>query len=80
MARLNVHLPDELAELVRAAHLNVSALTQAAVETTLARQATSTWLAEVAALRPVAPSNATHDGVLAALDAVRDEYENGDDA
>ncbi|HWE91203.1 MAG TPA: type II toxin-antitoxin system CcdA family antitoxin [Pseudonocardiaceae bacterium] len=79
MARLNVYLPDELAERVRAAHLNVSALTQAAVEAALARQATKTWLTEVAALPPVA-LKIEHSDVLAALDAVRDESESGDDA
>lgn len=78
MARLNVYLPDDLADRARAAHLNVSALTQAAVETALAKQATSAWLRQVAAHRPAA-STITHNDVLAVLDAVRDEYENGDD-
>lgn len=40
MARGNVYIPDDLAERVKAADLNVSALVQAALADALQRQAT----------------------------------------
>lgn len=45
MARLNVYVPDELADQARAAQLNVSAVTQQAITTELDRHATDAWLA-----------------------------------
>lgn len=70
MARLNVYLPDELAAEARDAGLNVSALTQTAVRASLAARSIDTWLATL----PVSASGAvTHDVVMAALDAARDE-------
>lgn len=71
MARLNIYVPDELAERARKRGLNVSALAQAAVTAELARNATGDWLAEI----PVRtdrriPSHAT---ALGALDAARDD-------
>ena len=44
MARLNVYVPDELAERARARGLNVSALTQAAITAELENTATDLWL------------------------------------
>ena len=44
MSRVNVYLPDELASEARAAGLNVSALTQAAVRDALAARRTDAWL------------------------------------
>jgi KaiC/GvpD/RAD55 family RecA-like ATPase len=44
MSRVNVYLPDELATEARAAGLNVSALTQAAVRDALAARRTDAWL------------------------------------
>ena len=44
MARLNVYVPDELAERARARGLNVSALTQAAISAELENSATDAWL------------------------------------
>jgi post-segregation antitoxin (ccd killing protein) len=70
MARINVHVPDELAEAARRAGLNVSSLTQGAIRTALASDSTDAWLAS---LRPAPPHKATHESALGALDAVRDE-------
>lgn len=70
MARLNVYVPDELAERAKARGLNVSALTQAAIAAELERSATTAWLESVEART----SRARHDDVLAAIDAARDEF------
>jgi post-segregation antitoxin (ccd killing protein) len=71
MARVNVYLPDDLAARAKQADLNVSSLTQRAIEEALSGQATDRWLAELAKLPP---SGVTHEQVIEALDAVRDEY------
>jgi post-segregation antitoxin (ccd killing protein) len=70
MARINVHVPDDLAEAARRAGLNVSSLTQGAIREMLARDSTDAWLAS---LRPAPPNKATHETALGALDTVRDE-------
>ena len=69
MARVNVYLPDDLAERAREADLNVSALTRRAIEDELAGQETNEWLARISARS----YGVSHDQVIAALDAVRDE-------
>ena len=69
MARLNVYVPDELAERARRANLNVSALTQAAIAAELRRRSTNEWLASVPCYSPVVG----RDEAMAALDAARDE-------
>ncbi|MEI6252609.1 MAG: type II toxin-antitoxin system CcdA family antitoxin [Mycobacteriaceae bacterium] len=69
MARLNVYVPDELAERARARGLNVSALTQAAITAELDDTATATWLAGL----DTAAGRVTHEAVLHAIDAARDE-------
>lgn len=69
MARLNVYVPDELARSARDAGLNVSALTQAALTEALARHATDAWLAGL----PKAGTGPSHDAVIDALDAAREE-------
>ena len=69
MARVNVYLPDDLAERAREADLNVSALTRRAIEDELAGQETNEWLARISARS----YDVSHDQVIAALDAVRDE-------
>lgn len=71
MARLNIYLPDHLAERARAARLNMSSLTQTAVEAELARRAGVEWLSRAAEL-PELPID--HDEVMA---AVREEFEGG---
>jgi post-segregation antitoxin (ccd killing protein) len=70
MARLNVYVPDELAEGARAHGLNVSALTQAAIAAELERASMSAWLDSL----PPVSSRVGHDAVMAALDAARDEF------
>ncbi|HYN33413.1 MAG TPA: type II toxin-antitoxin system CcdA family antitoxin [Ilumatobacteraceae bacterium] len=50
MARVNVYLPDQLAAQAKDAQLNVSALTQDAIRSTLAAAATDAWLAGLAEL------------------------------
>jgi post-segregation antitoxin (ccd killing protein) len=69
MPRVNIYLPDDLAAAVRAAGLNLSALTQEAVRRHLAGRTTDAWLATI---EPT-PANVTHDDALAALDAAREE-------
>lgn len=70
MARINVYVPDDLAEKARRAGLNVSSLAQGAIRATLAAHSTDEWLVT---LRPAPPHEATHESMLDALDAVRDE-------
>ena len=69
MARVNVYLPDELASRVKKADLNVSAIARKALEDELAGQETNEWLARISARS----YGVSHDQVIAALDAVRDE-------
>ncbi|MGW4484061.1 type II toxin-antitoxin system CcdA family antitoxin [Amycolatopsis sp. NPDC004368] len=76
MARVNVYIPDDLAERVKAADLNVSALVQAALGDALQRQATDTWLDAMPAPR----GKVSHDAVLTALDAARAELGDASDA
>lgn len=47
MARINIYMPDELAEAVRAADMNLSNLAQVAAERELARMRVSSWLSRV---------------------------------
>jgi post-segregation antitoxin (ccd killing protein) len=76
MARLNVYLPDELACKAREAKLNISALTQAAVEGALQKNAWSEWLAEV---RKHGPTGITHEEIMKVMDEVHDEMWGEDD-
>ena len=70
VARLNIYLPDELAAEAKKAGLNLSAVAQEAVRRSLGARSTDAWLAT---LRPASSHPVTHDRVLEALDAVRDE-------
>ena len=70
MPRVNIYLPDELALDARRADLNVSALAQGAIRQALAARATNEWLSRLST--PDQPS-VSHEEVLAALDAARDE-------
>jgi post-segregation antitoxin (ccd killing protein) len=72
MTRVNVYLPDDLARRAREADLNVSALTRSAIEDELGRRATNAWVASVRALPP---ANVSHEQVIAALDAAREDYD-----
>ncbi|WP_019816582.1 type II toxin-antitoxin system CcdA family antitoxin [Saccharomonospora saliphila] len=69
MARLNVYVPDDVAERAREAGLNVSALTQAAIVAELDKSATNRWLADLPAPR----GEITREHILGALDAARDD-------
>jgi post-segregation antitoxin (ccd killing protein) len=69
MARLNVYIPDELAEQARSAGLNVSALTQVAIADELQRRATDAWLVSL----PEPRSMVSHRTVMDALDEARAE-------
>ena len=69
MARLNVYVPDELAERAKAADLNVSALAQAAIADELQRRATNSWLENL----PTPRRKVSHSTALAALDDARAE-------
>jgi post-segregation antitoxin (ccd killing protein) len=70
MARINVYVPDELARAAREAGLNVSSLTQAALKNALAPHATNAWLRSLTPIQ----TGATHEQVMEALDAARDEF------
>ena len=74
MARVNVYLPDDLAEASRAAGLNVSRITQDALRAALDVAATSTWLHDV---RSLSPTDVSHADALAAVRAARDELDDG---
>ncbi len=72
MARVNVYLPDELAEEAKAAGLNVSGLTQQAVRGALSAGHTDEWLADVAKLPR---TTVTHDDVVAAVAQARRDFD-----
>jgi post-segregation antitoxin (ccd killing protein) len=72
MARVNVYLPDSLAERARAAHLNVSGLTQEAVTAALERVEAERWIDRLEQ-RP--RRDLSRAGVIGALDEARDELE-----
>jgi post-segregation antitoxin (ccd killing protein) len=75
MARVNVYLPDELADRAKDAGLNVSNLTQEAVRSALAANATAEWVDKVTAL---SPTGVQHEVVMAALKEAKDELEGID--
>ncbi|HKR99503.1 MAG TPA: type II toxin-antitoxin system CcdA family antitoxin [Candidatus Dormibacteraeota bacterium] len=70
MARVNVYLPDELAEAARAADLNISQIAQSAIRQQLQQSALRDWLEQVSR---GTKRHVSHADVLAALDAVREE-------
>lgn len=71
MARVNVYLPDELAERARAADLNVSGLTQDAIRRALDVRAVNDWLDDLASLPPAGIDPAV---VREAVSAAKDEF------
>jgi post-segregation antitoxin (ccd killing protein) len=75
MARVNVYLPDELADRAKDAGLNVSNLTQEAVRSALAAKATGEWVDKVTAL---SPTGVQHEVVEAVLKEAKDELEGID--
>lgn len=70
MARVNVYLPDEMAQEARAAGLNLSRVAQDAVRGELARRATDAWLDELEQLPSVEVS---HERVIESIDEARAE-------
>lgn len=70
MARVNVYLPDELAERARAAGVNISGITQDAIRGALASVETDRWLDR---LERLPTREVAHERVIRALDAARDE-------
>ena len=70
MARVNVYLPDDLAARAREAGLNVSGLTQEALEDALAQTDTDRWLERLEQLPRTVLS---HERVIEALDDARKE-------
>lgn len=70
MARVNVYLPDDLAEAAKRSGLNVSALTQEAIRDEIGGASMENWLAMLASIPPVHVSSAT---VRQALDEARDD-------
>ena len=74
MARVNVYLPDQLADAARNAGLNISNLTQEAVRRELESQGASRWVASVAGLPRI---RIGHEEVLDAIDAARRDLGDG---
>lgn len=74
MTRVNVYIPDDLAEQARSARLNVSSLAQDAIRRELSRFAADNWVDRVAALPAL---DVSHDEALMALEAARDEMGEG---
>jgi post-segregation antitoxin (ccd killing protein) len=70
MARVNVYLPDDLAQQARAAGLNISKVTQAALSSTLARNETDRWLDRLERSPRV---DVAHDSVIQAIEEARSE-------
>jgi post-segregation antitoxin (ccd killing protein) len=70
MARVNVYLPDDLAAEAKQARLNVSAITQDAIRSTLAASATDNWLAGIAALDH---TGIDHDTAARSVTEAKDE-------
>ena len=68
VARVNVYLPDELVEELRAAGLNLSMVTRVAVHRELTRSRTDAWLRRVSLERAAVVA---HEKVLAALRVAR---------
>jgi post-segregation antitoxin (ccd killing protein) len=71
MARVNVYLPDDLAERARSAGLSISAITQEALRVALSASDTDRWLDHLEGLRS---HDVSHESVIRALDAARDEF------
>lgn len=70
MARVNVYLPDDLAERAKRAGVSISAVTQDALRSTLGAIDTDRWLDH---LDRLVPAEVPHDRVIAALDHAREE-------
>ena len=71
MARVNVYLPDDLAERARRAGVNISGVTQEAIRRALAASSTDAWLD---GLDDLVATQVPHERVMAALDEARNEF------
>jgi post-segregation antitoxin (ccd killing protein) len=71
MARVNVYLPDALAQEARAAGLNISRVTQEALSGSLAHSETDRWLDR---LEHLPQADIPHRSVIDALDEARAEF------
>jgi post-segregation antitoxin (ccd killing protein) len=71
MARVNVYLPDDLAERVKLAGVSVSAITQDALRDALAAIDTNAWLDH---LDRTPSADVQHERVIATIDDARDEF------
>ena len=74
MSRVNVYLPDELADQAKKAGLNISSLTQEAIRSSLAAQNLATWQERVAQLNS---ADISHEKVIEAVRAAKDDLEGG---
>jgi post-segregation antitoxin (ccd killing protein) len=74
MARVNVYLPDDLAQRARAAGLNISGLAQEALRGALMSAETDSWLDRLEALPR---ADIAHGRVIDAVDAGREEFGAG---
>lgn len=70
MARVNVYLPDALAQEARAAGVNISGVTQEALRSVLESARTDSWLDT---LEPLPAHLIAHERVIEALDDARRE-------
>lgn len=70
MASVNVYLPDDLADQVKRAKLNISRITQEAIRAELAAAGATRWLSRIASL---APTEAGHDEAQEAVRNARAE-------
>lgn len=75
MARVNVYIPDELANEARQAELNVSGLTQAAIQEALNEKSVGQWLDKIALRKPTGIS---HRIARSAVNAAKGELEGLD--
>lgn len=71
MARVNVYLPDDLAERAKLAGVSISAVTQDALRSALAAMDTNAWLDR---LDRGDGTEVEHERVLTALDEARDDF------
>ena len=74
MARVNVYLPDDLAEEVRASGINVSQVTQDALRAALSPIRTNLWLDDIKRLGSTGISS---DEVAAAVTWAKEDLESG---
>ena len=72
MARVNVYLPDDLAEEVKSVGLNVSKLTQEALRSALAASHLGDWRDDIGGRRS---AGVDPQAVVAAVSGAKDEIE-----